>query len=617
MTAGAGFGEHIAAGPGSARTAPTWRYLWSMVRSFGWIYLGSIALRLFIFVGMPQAAGLLIRAFFDTLTHSSPLGFSPWAVCALLVALTLSRAALVMVDVMVATAFQFLAGVLLRKNLFERILERPGVRAVPGSPGEAISRLHGDVDEATGYLQNLLFVIGFGLFAIAALATMLAINWRIALLVPLPLVVIVVAAQRAMRGLQRYQAANREAAGAIASFIGEIYRAVQAVQVAAAEPQVVARFRALNEARRAAALKARLSLEVLQSIFGNVVNLGMGVILLLSGRAMSAGTFTVGDFALFAYYLPYVTGSIGQVGTSWARYKQLQVSFGRLVELLQGATGETLVKPGPVYMRGPLPDLPYTAPAPEHRLETLEVSGLSYRYPDSQRGIEGISLTLRRGSFTVVTGRVGSGKTTLLRALLGLLPRDGGEIRWNGQPVADPASFLLPPRCAYTPQAPTLFSETLRDNILLGLPEEQVDLAEALRLAVLEEDLPALEKGLDTQLGVKGVILSGGQRQRAAAARMFVRRPQLLVCDDLSSALDVETERTLWERLWARGEATCLVVSHRRPALRRADRIIVLVDGRLEAEGTLDELLASCEEMRRIWRGKVGQTAPFASQPRA
>ena len=606
MTAGAGLGEHTAAGPSSARTAPTWRYLWGMVRSFGWVYLGSIALRLVIFVAVPQAAALLIRAFFDALTPKPSLGLSPWTLCALLVAVTLSRALFVVVDVTAATAFQFLAGALLRKNLFEFILERPGARAVPGSPGEAISRFHGDVDEATNYLVNLLFVIGFGLFAIVALATMLTINWRITLLVPLPLVVIVVAAQRAMRGLQERQAANRRATGAVTSFIGEIYRAVQAVQVAAAEPRVIARFRALNDTRRAAALRARLSLEVLQSIFGNVVNLGMGVILLLSGRAMSAGTFTVGDFALFAYYLPYITGFIGQVGTSWARYKQLKVSFDRLVELLPGAPAETLVKAGPVYMRGPLPDLPYTPPAPEHRLETLEVSGLSYKYPGSQRGIGGISLSMRRGSFTVVTGRVGAGKTTLLRVLLGLLPRDGGDIRWNGEPVADPASFFVPPRCAYTPQAPTLFSETLRENILLGLPQEQVDLSDALRLAVLEEDLPTLSKGLDTLLGVKGVMLSGGQRQRAAAARMFVRRPALLVCDDLSSALDVETERTLWERLSTRGEATCLVVSHRRPALRRADRIIVLVEGRVEAEGSLDELLATCEEMRQIWRGKVG-----------
>src|SRR6185437_5478690 len=155
--------------------------------------------------------------------------------------------------------------------------------------------------------------------------------------------------------------------------------------------------------------------------------------------------------------------------------------------------------------------------------ERLDATGLSYRFPESGRGIDPISLGLRRGTLTVITGRVGSGKTTLLRALLGLLPLDSGAVAWNGQPVRDLAEFMVPPRVAYTPQIPRLFSETLRENVLLGTPETEPSLTRALRLAVRDRDLPRLERGLDTLVGPRGTRLSGGQVQRAAAARMLVR----------------------------------------------------------------------------------------------
>lgn len=301
-----------------------------------------------------------------------------------------------------------------------------------------------------------------------------------------------------------------------------------------------------------------------------------------------------------------------------ALYKQTEVSFERMTALLSGATADALVAKNPLYLNNlqerkpPLPPLEQPqrqesdqpdSMANAYRLQLLTISNLTYHYPGTKQGITDISFQLQRGSLTVITGRIGSGKTTLLRVLLGLLPKQSGAIYWNEQLVEDPANFFVPTRSAYTPQIPQLFSYTLRENILLGLEKDDDEIEKALKMAVFEQDLAAMNAKMETLVGAKGVRLSGGQLQRLAAARMFVRQPELLVFDDLSSALDVETELALWSRIFnnrSEGEnwtPTCLVVSHRRSVLRRADQIIVMKAGKIASQGKFDEIFNKGQDL--------------------
>ncbi|MER7009603.1 ABC transporter ATP-binding protein [Dactylosporangium sp. NPDC000555] len=297
--------------------------------------------------------------------------------------------------------------------------------------------------------------------------------------------------------------------------------------------------------------------------------------LLLSGRLSAGATLVAVSTLGSARWFAWTTASlISQLPSArvWTR---------RTIEMA-GVAEYAAAVPGVDLSAG---TAPAPAAAPRHPLRRLDLAGFTAVHEDGTVAVRDLDLSVERGELVLVVGPVGSGKSSLLRALAGIVHHTG-KLEWNGEPVTEPEMFLRPNQIGYVAQLPRVLSGTIADNISLG---HEVDAHGAVSTAQLEHDLKAAGDGLGLLIGHKGTRLSGGQLQRLALARALAPRTELLIADDVSSALDVTTELALWRALREHG-VTVIGSTSKRAALTQADRVIVLQDGAAAAQGTWREL---------------------------
>lgn len=441
-------------------------------------------------------------------------------------------------------------------------------------PGEVVARAL-DADRFARYADRWVDLAN-GLVLVAVTAVL---SWSL-LAGAVLLGVLVVGAACALAGRRAAGRSATRSAAARATFGRALVSALDAartVKLAARTPDVHAHLRRVDSGRVEAAVREHRVQAVLDGV--PIVAVQAGVVVawaaLLGGVWDLASTLLVAGAVAGFNWFGVVAGAVVTEAPGTRAWQRATAEFA-------GGADLCAVPPGVHLPEG-------AAPAPRadgrDRLEHLELRGLSAVHDDGTVGVAGVDLTVRRGELVLLLGRVGSGKSSLLSALAGLMTHTG-RMAWNGTEVDDPEEFLRPGRVAHVAQVPRVLSGTFADNVRLDHADR--DVAGPVEDARLGDDV-ADAGGPDALVGHRGVRLSGGQVQRLALARALATRSELLLADDVSSALDAATEIELWQSLRARG-TTVVGASAKRSALARADRVVVLEEGAVAAVGPWQEL---------------------------
>lgn len=576
------------------------RLLIVMSRDFPVVYITGTLLWCCLYL-IPVGVGWLNKAYFDHISGNGTGGLSIGTILLLLTALAVSQAVFYVLTMLVHLYQSFLVTARVRKNIIRRIFTKNIPQNRRLDVGAAVNNLRDDVEALAMFIGNAMIMPGYALTAAVSIIVFYLISPRITLLIIAPLsIILLIFGYFRMRLFSDYQH-NRKATTKTTAFLQNIFKSRLAIVGANAEDHVLVQFQKYSEVRRKFAQKEHLLYQIVDTFFSNAVHFATGLILLIGSGAIQAGDLTVGELSMFMAYIPMVNQFINEIGQFLWKYTRTDAAIARITNMLGEISHRVLTENVPLHLFGTLPLSRSETEVFNDPLHTLEVRGLHLTYQGENRGIQDISFRLSRGTITVIAGQVGSGKTTLVKTILGLLDRNGGEILWNERKIQDPSELFVSPIAAYTPQVPNLLSCSVKENMLLGMEKGEAQIREALHQAVMEEDVEQFPHGILTQVGANGVKLSGGQIQRLAAARMFLRKPELYILDDISSALDLETESALWERMRNNKNGTYLIVSNHRTVFEYADQIIVMKDGCIESQGTKDDLLAYSEEFRTIW----------------